>query len=379
MHKLESFALSCGLKISKPKIQKTFYPLVDKHFICMSNYSNSPDNEYDYWDDVIFHMKPFLDNAGIAIYEIGSSEKENLFYCKSLKHLNRLQINYVLSKSTMYIGNYNFFSHIASYYNKPFISTSKNDFIETNQPYWNKDKDCILLPETENKPYFNLTEPNKSINEIMPEDIAVKVLNKLKIKHNLNNIKTIHIGSNYTERYIDIIPGDYNPNSFNYDGNVTIRMDKSFNLNFLNAVNRFKGVNIITKKVIPKTYLQNIKDKINKIVFFIDKKTKDSDIELLQSIGCNLKLVCDDSKSIQSIRFKFLDYDIEEYSHKTKKDLNCKSLKNLEFLSRKNIIFQGSAFNSNASIKEGKNISHVINSSSMWEDLDYIRIYEKKS
>lgn len=379
MHKLESFALSCGLKISKPKIQETFYPLVDKKIICVSNHSITPDNEYDYWDDVIFHMKPFLDNAGICIYEIGSSEKDNLFYSKNLKHLNRLQINYVLSKSIMYVGNYNFFSHIASYYNKPFISPSKNDFIETNQPYWNQDKDCILLPNTKNKPYFNIQEPNKSINEIMPEEIARRVLDKLNINHNLNNIKTIHIGNHYTERYIDIIPGEYSPNSFSYNGNVTIRMDKEFNLNFLNMVDRFKGINIITKKVIPKPYLEKIKDQINQIVFFIDKKTTISDIESLQSIGCNLKLFCDDAKSINNIRFNFIDYDIEEYSHKTKKDLKHKSLKNLEFLSRKNIIHKGSAFNSNASIKEGKNISHVINSSSMWEDLDYIRIYEKKS
>ena len=127
MHKLESFALSCGSKISKPQIQKTYYPVLDKLFICISKYTNDVNNNYDYWDDVIFHIKPYLDQHNISILEIGPNDKDKIFYTKSFNHLNRLQTNYLLDKSLMYLGNHNFYTLLASFNEKPVVCVIKID------------------------------------------------------------------------------------------------------------------------------------------------------------------------------------------------------------------------------------------------------------
>jgi len=379
MHKLESFALSCGSKISKPHIETNFFPITYPKYICTSQYSNSLDNQYDYWDDVIFHIKGYLDHNNIELIEIGPKPQSPLFYTKKFNHLTRLQTNYILSKSLMYLGNYNFFSHIAPHFGKQFISPSENDFIETNRPYWHQDLSSLLLPDEKDRPYFNKQEPHKSINSIMPETIACMVLDKLNIKHNLQAIETIHIGDLYKSRYVELIPGQYNPYVIDFKGEVTVRLDKQFDLNFLPLCSEYKSINIVTNKPLKKDSVSSIQDKINSISYFIDNKTTVEDINETQSIGKTLNLYCDKPKQIQKLRFKFIDFNIKEYKHKSKKDLNVKTYSDLEFLSRKNIIHNSKAYNSFISLSLGSNTPKVHNNQEMWQDLDYIRIYRKSS
>lgn len=376
MHKLESFALSTGTKISKPFIEKSFYPIVDKKFICVSKESVSNSKSYDFFDDVLFHIHPYLEAEGIKIIEIGKSKLPKAFYSKDLSNLNRLQTNYVINKSLLYIGNNNFYSNIASYYNKPTICPSNKDYIEIAKPYWGDSK--IINPDIDVKPTFMNEEKPKTINKIQPEELSILVLDSLGIKHDLNKIKTIYTGDHYFNQVIDLVPCGSFPNQ-QLPNKLNVRMDKSYNLNFLLMCGRFKELNIVTDKVIPIEYLNQIKDSIDRITFIVSKKTKISEIKALESSGKKLFLITESKKDLNKTRLKFIDYQIHLLDKKTKKDLNVNVYSDLIFLSKRNIIFEGSMYNSYLSLSKKQNTSTVENSKEFWDDLSFCRVFKKTS
>jgi len=380
MHKLQSFALSCGSKISKPHIERTFYPVLDRKFICVSQKSLCQSEDYDYYDDVIFHIKPYLEKEGVQIIEIGNSDKNPLFYSKNYRHLNRLQSSYLISNSLLYLGNLNLYNHIASYYEKPAISPLNNQYHDTIKPYWDRNNLCkIITAKTNLKPTFSETESPKTINEVPPELISSYVLDSLSISHNLNKIETIYTGDEYKTQIVDLVPGQFNLPSMNLKGAVNLRMDKFFDLNFLQSCVVLDSINLVMDKHIPLEYLNLIKDKINFISIFIDHKTPKEYIELLSSLGKPLNLLCLDSKKLKEIQLKFIDYQVKVFGKKSKKDLKAKNYSDLKFLSKRNIIANGKAYNSYLSLSLDKNISTVKDQKEFWEDLPFCRVFRESS
>jgi hypothetical protein len=378
MHKIESFALSTGSKISKPLMEKSFYPLVDRKFICISQNSNSNSKSYDYFNDVIFHVKPYLEKEGIGILELGNSDLSPVFYCKNYRHLNRLQSHYVMSKSLLYIGNDNFYSNIASHTNKDIICPSNKDYVNTFAPYWsNESNRSIIMPDTDNLPSSQTAESPKTINSISPEDLSVEILNKLNIENDLGSIKTIYIGDLYLNTLIDLIPGPYSPANMKGQKNVNIRMDKSFDLNFLLKCSSLQDLAIITDQPIPSEILNKLKPNIGQISFLINNKTTLEEIRSIESAGKPVTLLAQDKRNLNKIRLKFIDYPVILYEKKTKKDLKTKVFSDLTFLSKRNVIHNGQAYNSYLSAYMGKNVSTVKDEKDFWEDLPYCRIFRK--
>lgn len=378
MHKLESFALSCGSKIEKPHIEKSFFPVKHKKYICVSRSLLSQSKDYDYFDDVIFHIYPYLQKNNIEIIEIGNSNKSPLFYTNNFKNLTRFQTNYILSKCKLFFGNYNFDFNIASHYNKTTICPSNLDYEETFKPYWSEESNCkILMPVSDLKPSFSDQENPKTINSVMPETIACSILDSLKINHNISKIKTTYLGEEYNNQIMDIIPGGHNLQPIK--GPVNIRMDKNFDLSFLQRCHIFESINIVTDKIIDLNYLNYLKEKISLISFFIDGKTKEDDIKIFESIGKPVNLLCKNFKNISAIRLKFIDYEIRLFGHKSKKDLNFNKSKNLKFLSKRNIISDGQVYNSYLSESLKRNVSSVEPSKEFLEDMPFCRIFSESA
>lgn len=383
MHKLESFALSCNSKIGKPFIEKCFYPIVSKKYICISKEHEFSSESYDYFDDVIFHIKPFLDKNNIDIIEIGKSKSKPTFYSKNYSHVTPNQANYILSKSLLYFGNNNYYLHTASALDKKTVCPSKLDYVETWKPYWSNEGCTVILPDVANetKPLFSNEENPKTINTILPEVLAKSILDSLGIENDMDTIETIYTGETYNDLsgVVDFLPGPYDPGSIKIQDSICVRLDKEHDLNFLLKCAPFSKITISTNKTISPQILNHLKDKIVLLNLFVDKKTTLEDIKNLESIGKPLNLFCKDSKNIQSIRLKFIDYNIYEYGKKSKKDLNVKAFSDLTFLSKKNIIQQAKVFNSYLSCKEMSNTSTVKDDPSFWEDLPYFRIFRKKA
>lgn len=377
MHKLESLALSCGSKIHKPHIYKSYYPLVEDNFICVSQNSPSLSRRYDLFNDVIFHIKPFLDQAGITIIEILEQDFNPLFYCKPYDQLNQPQVNYIISKSKLYFGNFNFNAHVASAFSIPCVTPVNNSYIDLEKPYWSKDSFQIITPKIDSLPSFNDKEYPKTINSINPESIACAILDNLNIDHNLNKLKTIFVGPEYNSSIIDIVPGSYAVNESNTPDNSNIRMDKNYDLIFLAQCANIKPFNVITNKSIPKDVLNTISNKLKGITFFVDKNTKLEELKEMELAGKPINIVTRDSKNIAKIRLNFIDYPVRKLASLNKKSLNNGKYDDLKFLSKRNIIFNGSAFNSYHSIKKGNNTSVAEYSKEFLEDLPFCRVYKE--
>ena len=378
MHKLESFALSAGSKINKPYINECFFPNVNKDYICISkdHYVNS--EHYDYFDDVLFHIAPFLSKENISILEIGKSEYKNLFYGKSFKNLNIHQNSYLIKRSKLYIGNINIFAHIASHFNKNIICPINKNYLESIAPFWSQDKAVILQPDTQDKPLLSNIENPKTINSIKPELIAAKILDTLSIDHDLNSLETIYTGENYDKpTSIDILPSQNQLASYSFNHDLDIRMDKHYDLNFLYSCNNLKSFNITTDKVIPLNFLNALKSKIDKIKFIINKGTSIDDVNSMYAPGVPVELFTNDSDNIMDIRLKFIDFDVFPIKESSLNDIDVDSIEGLEFLSRKNIFFEGKLYNSYKSIDGQNNTSNVHDSEEFWENLSYYRIYKK--
>lgn len=377
MHKLESLALSCGSKIHKPYVHKSYYPIKFNDFICVSQNSNCKSNFYDYFNDVIFHIKPYLDINGIQVIELGSDESTSLFYTENYKSLNIPQSNYIISKSKLFFGNFSFLCHVSSALNIPTVCPIQNTFVDLERPYWSSNTCHIVNPNSKLKPTFEKNENPKTINTIYPEVLGAKILDSLNIDHNLNQIQTVFVGSEYNQNIIDIVPGNYSPNNLNVGGTLNVRMDKNFNLDFLNSCSKIMSFNLITDKPIPIESMRNISNNISGITYFINLKTELESLISMESLGKPLNLLTKDSKNISKIRLKFIDHQVRRFGSLDKKSLNNGDYKNLKFLSKRNIIFEGKAYNSYSSAYSNSNNQDVKYSKEFLEDLPFCRVYKE--
>jgi hypothetical protein len=330
MHKLESFAVSTGSKISKPFIDQCYFPVLDKKYICVSQNSISESKSYSHFSDVMFHIKPFLDENGISVLELGKSNREPIFYTKNYNNTTKLQSNYIINKSLLYFGNFNYYANVASTLNKPIVCPSNKDFKDTFAPYWSKDEASkILMPESDLLPSFQDTENPKTIDSIAPEKIGSEILDYLNISHDLNQIETIYTGPSYHTSTLDIIPSDSVINDPIHSNNIRIRMDKNFDLNFLIQCSKLKNFSIITDQAIPSQVLNHLKSNIQMIVYIVNEKTKNEEVQMIHSLGKRVELITQDSKNINKIRLNLIDYPVVLQEKNSKKDLNVKSLENL--------------------------------------------------
>ena len=99
----------------------------------------------------------------------------------------------------------------------------------------------------------------------------------------------------------------------------------------------------------------------------------------MESSGKPLNLLTKDKKNISKIRLNFLDYQVREFGSLNKKSLNDGNYNDLKFLSKRNIIFEGKAYNSYSSILSGVNGQEVKYSKEFLEDLPFCRVYKKNT
>ena len=382
MHKVESFALSSGSKISEPFINELYFPLVEEKYICISRSAKFPSESYDFFDDVTFHINSYLEENGIKLIQIGSLSDQPIYYTKNYNFLNINQVAYVIKNSLMYVGNLNIYSNIASMFNKKIVCPSKIDYIDSVKPYWSKPSDCkVIQSKRKNfKPVFAPQEAPKTINDVYPEVIAKTILDSLKIKNNLNKLKTIHIGQSYSSKAVEIIPNFVPDENLPIDGILNVRVDRHFDINNLIRIAQTKKVNIVTDQVIDINLLKPIKENIESISFYINEETNPKEVEYLSQLGKPINLLAKNLKNLKDIRVKFLDYDITDVKEFSKQDSQVKKItSSTKFLSRKTVLSDGQVYNGGLSESQKQNNTTVKDDKNFWEDLDFVRIYEESS
>lgn len=382
MHLVEQYALSCGVKIDKPFIETSYFPVVANKYITLHAPSRIQSKTYDYYNDVTDLLKTFLEKEGIKIIQIGSKEEAGISNC--IQHQGQTSIKqaaYIIKNSLLHLGTDSFSTHVASGFGKKIVSLYSTIYKECSGPYWGDPLDHILLESDKkgNRASFSDIEHPKTINMIKPESVAAAVLDLLNIKHNLSNIKTIHIGDNYHIGSLAVIPNHVMPESFAQNQPANIRGEEHFDEENITRWANQRKVNIFLDRPMKINYLQTVKHNINQINYYAKLDGDELFLKEVSKLGISLKIISKDKDTINDLRLKFFDWDVHLIEDKTKKDLdNYKELcNNSRYKSSQIIISNKKLYASKAAWRAGISGAHdkIIDSDEFWEDLNNLKIY----
>lgn len=384
MHLVEQYALSCGVKIDKPHIEVSYFPVVPQKYITIHSSNRIQSKTYDLYKDALELINPFLEKANIKIIQIGETGEEKLPYCQSLLgRTNIKQAAFVIKNSILHLSTDSFSTHVASGFEKKIVSLYSTSYKECCGPYWGNKSDHILLePDRDkHKASFSDTENPKTINEIMPEKIAQGVLDLLDLKHNINDIETFHVGQMYHGQSVAIVPDHTMPQSFIQGQPVNIWGHAHFNEeNIIKwAINRKS--NIFIDKPLNTKYLNTIKNNIHQINFFLNDENENCEqfFSDIKKIGIRLQLICEDKEKIKTTRLKFFDWDVHLLEKTTKKDLDNvdKLCNNSRYKSSQLVCSNKKIYASKAAWKNSIEGDHkeIIDCPEFWEDLVNLKIY----
>jgi hypothetical protein len=384
MHVLERYALGCGAKIGRPHIEEEFYPLIDNNFIVLHSGGQIQSKSYDYYNEVVNIITPYLIENNIKILQIGDGGDHPINGCVHLQGKASVrQIAYIINKSKLVLCSDTFSTHLASGLNKKNITLYGPTYKECHKPYWSDPVNYSMIePLRKNtKPSFSNQERIKSINSIKPEAVASSVLDHLNIKHNLDKYKTLYIGEYYNYPVIEIVP-NFNILNYNISQNaLNIRMDYHFDENNLFLCSQNKDICVITDKPISEPCLQAIKPSLQQVIFKADKSTRPSDLATIKKVGTNLKICTYDKKNLNKIRYNLIDWEVDLEEKKSKKDLDesdevCYTSK---YISSKITLSNGKKYASKAALKNDVEMismeASVIDTDDFWEEIEHFMIF----
>jgi len=311
MHLIEAYALSCGVKIDKPFILESFFPLPFEKYISFQPFSK-PSKNYDYWQEVINLILPHLIENNINIVQIGADKEPILQNCYSVVGQTDIkQAAYIIKNSLLHLGADSFGAHIASGYGKKIVALYSNNNINNVKPYWSKEEDIILLePKRNNKPNYSFDENPKSINSIKPEEIAKSILKLLGIDNNFEIMQTIYTGKLYNNKIFHIVPNHIVERNATIN-HCVVRMDLDFNEENLNQQLKLMPCIIASNRPINLNILKENKQNILGINYFIEDETSINFIRDIKNLSIKYQLYSYLPKEkINDYKLTYIDYGI---------------------------------------------------------------------
>jgi hypothetical protein len=312
MHLIERYATSCGVKIDKPYIYETFFPVNLEKYISFQPFSKYPSKNYDYWDEVIVIISPYLQKNNITLVHIGAKDDKAINNTLNLCGQTDIsQAAYVIKNGIMHVGADSFAAHIASGYGKKIVALYSNNNINNVKPYWTKEEDMVLLsPKINKKPQYSANEVPKTINNIKPEDIAEGILKLLNITHS-NLPKTVYIGNEYVNKTLEIIPDKpINPAQIGLE-TVIIRMDYIFNEQVLELFLQQKKCIIFTNTPVNEQLLNKYKQNIAQLIYIVEKDNDANFIKTLKKNTINTVFVSYLSEEeLNQFKLDYMDYGL---------------------------------------------------------------------
>jgi hypothetical protein len=312
MHLIERYATACGVKIDKPYIYDTFFPVNVEKYISFQPFSKYQSKNYDYWDEVVSIISPYLQQNNITLVHIGAKDDKAVNNTLNLcGQTNISQAAYIIKNSIMHVGADSFAAHIASGYGKKIVALYSNNNINNVKPYWTKPEDMVLLsPKVNKKPQYSVNEFPKSINNIKPETIAEGILQLLNIPYN-NLPKTVYIGNEYINKTLEIIPDKpINPAQIGLDA-LVIRMDYVFNEEVLELFLQQKKCIIFTNKPINEELLKKYKQNIPQLIYLVEKDSDTSFVKTLKRNTINAAFISYLSEEeLNQFKLDYMDYGL---------------------------------------------------------------------
>ena len=387
MNLTEKMALDCGVKISQPYLDRYFLPVRNDNYIIIDTRCKSATGEYDYFNDVLDLIKPYLKEAGIDIFQIATDKNVKLACDKCFITINKKQENYLISKARLLISNENYSLHIASVFNTKSIGLYSLFNPINTRPVWNTNSQIILESDRDgNLPsYGRLNESPKTINFISPYVIAKNILDSLGISNDLERFELVHLGKSFNQKIVEIVPDFISDGNFMKERSINLRLDYVTNLNS-SAFNYWvsnRKVNIITDKDININMVAPYRNNILLMTIMLSENISEKFLKHCKSIGLKLKIFCDDKNKLEEYRFKFLNWEVhQDFENEGILNKLTNLSQNSKFISSKILISKGKQFSCKANYFANKHLDNseesVILSKEFEQEIEFFKIYNER-
>ena len=393
MHIVESYATSCGAKISKPFIFEKYFPMAVDNYITLMAVSQPMAKKYDYWQEVVDLLLPKLKSRGISIVQVGNKNDMPLNGCYlTMGQASPNQMAYIISHSKLHTSVDDLSADIASSYGKKNVTLFSNSLPSQSEPYWadNSNYTKIVANLKGEKPSYAGEENPKTINTIMPSRVVEAVCDQLNIDSTLE-YNYEYIGDAYPFGMMNIVPDStISQYGIQPPPNISVRMDYHFNEQLLANNLSMMKCNIVTDRPINPNILLQFKSNINQLVYLIGEENEPNFAKFLMNSAIDYLLVSEMPEDhIQKYKRNYMDYGIIVHREKltrekADKDNKLKD-KRLFFKSNKFILSNGKIFHDKASWKRDlpvntleKRVGLVLDCPDFWDDFDNYCILTKK-
>jgi hypothetical protein len=393
MHIIESYATHCGLQIDKPWIYDSYFPLNQNHYITLQPSGGADVRDYDYWDEVIFYLKPELDKRGIKIVQLGLAKDRAIDGCLHTHGATTLsQTAYLIKNSMLHLGVDSVGVHMASSYGKKIVGLYCNQWTRSSGPYWSDPKDVVLHEPNRDgvKPSFALSEDPKTINEISAEKVAQSVFDLLGVDYKVP-YERVHIGRNYPDINVQNIPTSVARLNNNPLGEhpLIVRMDLHFDEDILSQqLNQMVCV-VCTEKALDRVIIKNQRQRIQNLVYYLGKDHDPDFVKFMHTNGIKYTLMTKlEDEELNDIKMDYLDYSFifKKYvDEEGFEKLKGQDLSNYFYKTRKKILKDGKSYNSVSNVKAGAHMESIndfsftpiVENEDFWDFLDETYVVKK--
>jgi len=408
---LETYALQCGVKINKPWVNTSFYPLpesMDKVILIhafagsiQDGRATAPGKIYDHFNEVVEILTPILQKNGYKIYQIGAGGEPALKGVESLCGKTTFaQSSYLVKNCALLIGNDSVWQHLRGAEDKPMIVLFGGTSPKNTGSYFGSSDKKVFIESHRcgKKPTHLIAESPKTINFIPPETVAKQAAQILGIDEQIIR-KSFCFGPEYLAEFFEIIPNTVIRPELNV-GIPVIRMDYLFDEGVLVQNLNIRKCAIVTNKEINLNILSAFKERINSMRVEVDKVSQfwlktvkkigiplmyislERDPEKLKNLRLRLHDDCFFDKLEVSTKQQFIDHAKVFLNKEIDKDFDFSKLL---FKTKKFILSDGRVFTSKAHWLAGKSVestekcvSQVIDSDEFWDDWRNGYFFEEK-
>ena len=381
MNVLEKYSVNCGVKISRPVVASSYFPLVDEKYIILDGRNKYKTNVYELFPDVLAYLQKSFDNEGIKVYAFNDKQEDVIMGTQPFINLTRKQEAYLIKNSLLALCGDNVTAYYAAALGVPCVALYSAYPAACTAPIWGDLHTSIESDWLGNLPAYGVEETPKAINFIHPEKIANTLLRKLNLGDSIN-IETVYIGDHYPTKVVEVIPDFVAAPDFLQGRAINLRADYHYHEERVVHWLQGRTVNLLVNEPINLNLLKYFQKNIVQLTVNINEKFSEQYLKDVVATGVPLEIFCENKDELSAYRFKFFDFDIEESIFKSKKDLDeslNKFNKNTRFLSGKILISDGEKY-SCLEAKKQKNVltgapEIVYDTKDFWKELDHYRLF----
>lgn len=272
MHIIETYALSCGVKIDEPYVFEHYATIPAEKFISFNK------SVYPFYREIIELIQPVLDKHGIKIVQLRANPQNVDADLAVPNNLSFGQWAYIIKHSLLHFGEDDFLFDLAGHYDIPRVIMFSNTYPNTTKPYWgSQDKERILFTTGKLKKPSLSADPNHNfVRDIKPEQIALNIMELLGIPWK-PTFETLYAGARYSPYHniLELVPVNGGIDVQGPAASLAVRMDYGFDEQFLgNVISRHK-TSIVTNKPIQMGLLHTFRANVMEVAYIVDNQNHD--------------------------------------------------------------------------------------------------------